>query len=81
MLRRVHGDGPRYHPLHPLQGFRGPLRCTWDLAVVDPGMAVGPRITHPVYPPGIPHPGTPRSRTPLHADNFTLGPVTTDMHI
>ena len=24
-------SGPRYHPLQPLWGFRGPLRCTWDL--------------------------------------------------
>ena len=30
---RTYGDGPADHPLHPLQGFRGPLRCQQDLAV------------------------------------------------
>ena len=47
----------------PCRAFRGPLRWIWDLAVVDPGMSVGPvlptRYTHPVlphpYPPWCTH--------------------------
>ena len=69
---------PGYHPLPPLQGVRGPLRCILDLSPsswVVPGIAT--QYTHPVYPPQYTHP----ARTPLHADNFTPGPDTTDMHI
>ena len=61
------GRCSRYHPLQPLQAFRGPLRCIClRLAVVGPRCwtpVLPTRSTHPVYPPGTTHPArTTRAR-------------------
>ena len=56
----------------PSRGFRGPLRCTWDLAVYVLGAGWTPvvplRYTHPApYPTRIPtllHPSDAPSATP-----------------
>ena len=45
---------PPDHPLRPLQGLRGPLRCLEDSLRSRWATRAGPRITHPVYPPGAP---------------------------
>ena len=49
---------PITHPLHPLQGFRGPLRWLWVSlrgGWVVPGIAPLPLPTHPYHTPLV-HP-------------------------
>ena len=73
-----HAPAAPDHPLQPLQGFRGPLRCQacslrggW----VVPGMHLC--ITHPVYPPWY-HPWT---RTGADMVPATDSTVTASMYI
>ena len=40
-----------YHPLQPLQGFRGPLRCTGMGSSRGAGRLGTPRYTHPYTHP------------------------------
>ena len=65
----------------PLQGFRGPLRCH---VLRLTGTSLACWVTR-YYPPGIPSQAPTRyppwTRTPLHADNFTLGHDHRGMHI
>ena len=66
---------PRYvrppdHPLQPLWGFRGPLRCLGVSSSSVLGGWVLPRYsppsTHPVYPPSPVHPSTVQCSLHVH---------------
>ena len=55
MPASVRAPGPENPPLRPLQGLRARFAGSQDLPE-QRGWVTG--ITLPVYPPGIPHPGT-----------------------
>ena len=57
---------PSDHPLQPLWGFRGPLRCLRTLQLGSPGGWVVPRYSPPWYPPSPHPPGTTHRRTAAH---------------